>query len=139
MDWREEAKELGVALYDKELKRPRKKDDILADIEARKTAQPEPVKITVDVKEVNKICSDALFKHVADQGLTNISCEKWFLNCKRKGIVFRGLKNAERRNEESESEETGSGLSNSDTDSERADSSERLEETVEDERMCCSA
>lgn len=37
--WRDEAKELGIDLYDKEQKRPRKKDDVLADI-ASKTKEP---------------------------------------------------------------------------------------------------
>ena len=40
--------------------------------------------------EATRICSDALFGHVASQGFENVSCEKWFLNCKRKGIVFKG-------------------------------------------------
>jgi len=32
MTWREEAKELGVPLYDHELKKVRRKEDVLADI-----------------------------------------------------------------------------------------------------------
>jgi hypothetical protein len=35
IDWRGKAKELGIAVYDQELKRPRLKADVLADIEAQ--------------------------------------------------------------------------------------------------------
>ena len=140
MAWREEAKELGIAVYDKELKRPRKKVDVLADIEAKKE-KPEditgPTKIVVSVQEANKICSDALFKHVSEQGLENITCEKWFINCKRKGIVFKGIKNV--RREEEETEEISSGVSGSDTDSERGDGDGGLEEACEDEQVGCAS
>ena len=105
MTWREEAKELGVPLYDKELKRPRKKVDVLADIEAKKK-KPEdvagPAKIIISVQEANKMCSEALFRYVAEQGLENITCEKWFINCKRKGIVFKGIKNVRREEDATE-------------------------------------
>jgi hypothetical protein len=34
-DWRGDAKKLGISLYDKELSRPRKKEDVLKDIELK--------------------------------------------------------------------------------------------------------
>ena len=145
MTWREEAKKLGVPLYDHELKRVRKKLDVLADIEAKKEKPVEvtgPTKIIISIQDATKICSDALFKHVAELGLTKISCEKWFLNCKRKGIVFKGIKNDRARTSETtegEGKTAGSGVSGSVRDGEREDSPEGTEETVEDERICCTA
>ena len=145
MTWREEAKELGVAVYDKALKRPRKKLDVMADIEAKKEKPVEvtgPTKIIISIQDATKICSDALFKHVAELGLTKISSERWFLNCKRKGIVFKGIKNDRKgtsEGTEDESEVAGSSVSVSVRDSEREDSPEGTKETVEDERVCCPA
>jgi hypothetical protein len=91
MTWREEAKSLGIKMYQ------RTKVDVLKDIEAAlgKEAEVEckDIKITVDVRKATEICQRALFEHVSELGMVNITCEKWFLNCKRKGIVFKGQKN----------------------------------------------
>ena len=38
--WQDEAKAMGIELYDKENKRPRKKVDVLSDIEKLKAPQP---------------------------------------------------------------------------------------------------
>ncbi len=53
----------------------------------------EDIKIVIRTEEAAKICRDALFEHVKNLGMKNVTCEKWFLNCKRKGIVFKGQKN----------------------------------------------
>lgn len=101
MTWREEAKEIGVALYDHDLKRVRKKEDVLAEIEVKNQSQTELFKIVISVKEANQICKDALFKYVTEQGFDNVICERYvesalkrgvFLNCKRKGLIFKGQK-----------------------------------------------
>ena len=88
MTWREEAKKLGIKMWQ------RKKADILRDIEATKNVCTD-IKITIRVEEATEICRKALFEHVSDR-MVNITCEKWFLNCKRKGIVFKGQKNEDR-------------------------------------------
>lgn len=85
MNWRDEAKELGIKLFQ------RKKEDVLKDIEATKNVCKD-LKIIIGVKEATEICRKALFEHISDR-MVNITCEKWFLNCKRKGIVFKGQKN----------------------------------------------
>jgi hypothetical protein len=129
MDWREEAKELEIPLYDHDRKCPRKKDDVLSDIEATKAPRPEPTKITVSVKDATKICSNALFRYIKEQGLGNATCERWFLNCKRKGIVFKGTRDV--RGQESESEGTSPDVPGGVSESEREDSSEGTEEISE--------
>ncbi len=53
------------------------------------------IKITVTVREATEICRKALFEHVSNLGMKNVTCEKWYLNCKRKGIVFKGQKNGD--------------------------------------------
>jgi len=85
MTWREEAKRLNIPLWH------RKKVDVLRDIEATKT-KCKDIKITVRPEEATEICRKALFEHVSGLGMENITCEKWFVNCKRKGIVFKGQK-----------------------------------------------
>lgn len=95
MTWREEAKELGIALYDHDWKRPRKKADVLADIEAKKVPEkPEPIKVLIEAKEADAICHKVLRDIAIERGLDGdkeITCERWGVNCKRKGIIFRGL------------------------------------------------
>ncbi len=99
MTWREEAKELGVPLYDHALKRVRKKADVEKDTMAArlKVVKPESeckdIKIVVRPEVATEICRRALFDYVSLLGMTNVTCEKWFINCKRKGIVFKGQKN----------------------------------------------
>ena len=104
MTWRDEAKVSGVALYDYTLGCTRKKVDVLAEIEAKRQPQEEAVKITINVKEANRICKDALFNHITEQGFNNVICERYvesacargkFLNCKRKGIIFKGKPNGD--------------------------------------------
>ncbi len=83
-DWRREAKELGISLYHK------KKVDVLLEIENRK---PKDIKVIIDPKEATVICNKALRAVAVERGLNsdeNILIERWFVNCKRKGIVFRG-------------------------------------------------
>lgn len=91
MTWREEAKELGISML------RRKKEDVLRDIEAAKNVckdvECKDIKIIVRCEEVTEICRKALFEHVSNLGMVNVTCEKWFVNCKRKGIVFKGQKN----------------------------------------------
>ena len=107
-DWREKAKELGIPVYDKELKRPRLKVAVLADIEVMSNVCKD-IKITIRADEATEICRKALFDHVSKLGMKNITCEKWFLNCKRKGIVFKGQKNEDRQTESERREGSGAG------------------------------
>ena len=60
------------------------------------------MKVVIDRKEATRICSEALFKYVADQGYKDISCEAWSLNCKRKGIVFKGTQDGDDKLDETE-------------------------------------
>jgi hypothetical protein len=55
--------------------------------------------ITIDIREANEICRQALISHVDEMGLDNVSIEgcierlirkNKFLNCKRRGIVLTG-------------------------------------------------
>ena len=111
MNWREEAKEFHIALYDHTLQRIREKEDVLRDIEVTKNVCKD-IKITVIAKEATEICRKALFEHVSKLGMVNATCEQWFLNCKRKGIVFKGQKNDDNKLDETETESgEGSGTS----------------------------
>ncbi len=94
MTWREEAKELDVSVYDHTLNRPRKKEDVIADIEAKKNPPCLYIKVIISPREAHEICSKALYKTAVERGLKagTITNEKWFMNCKRKGIVFKGQK-----------------------------------------------
>lgn len=116
MTWREEAKELGISML------RRKKEDVLRDIEVAKNVckdvEVEDVEICKDIKiivrpeEATEICRKALFEHVSGLGMVNVTCEKWFVNCKRKGIVFKGQKNDNDKLVETEIERSeGSGAS----------------------------
>ena len=53
------------------------------------------VKIVIEPKEATEICNKALYAVVIERGLVagTITNEQWFLNCKRKGIVFKGKQN----------------------------------------------
>lgn len=90
MAWREEAKELGIPLYH------RKKADVLAEIQEKKlgiAVRNALVKMTISGQEATAICIAALKEYVRNHGLSEpITHEKWFVNCKRKGIVFTGAK-----------------------------------------------
>tara|TARA_Y100000310_G_C20553166_1_gene749156 strand:- start:72 stop:428 length:357 start_codon:yes stop_codon:yes gene_type:complete len=109
MTWREDAKGLSIALYDHDARCVRKKVDVLKDIEATKE-ECKDIKIVVRPEDATEICRIALFEHVFALGMKNITCEKWFINCKRKGIVFKGQKNDENKQRSTESGE-GSGAS----------------------------
>ncbi len=90
MTWREEAKELGIKMYQ------RKKVDVLADIEAKKNPPRDVLaKIIIQPREATEICNKALYAVAVERGLVSgtITNEKFFINCKRKGIVFKGIKN----------------------------------------------
>lgn len=90
MDWRKKAKELNIPLWH------RKKVDVLKDIAAKTetVTEPEFIKVIISPKEATAICNKALFDVAMERGLgTLITCERWFVNCKRKGIVFKGRKN----------------------------------------------
>ena len=149
MSWREEAKELGIALYDKELKRPRKKADVLHDMNFRKIEPEisEPVSIILEVREVNKIFRQALLDHGASIGLSNVSIEscieslirkRKLINCKRRGIVLKGTKDGKDatdtgtegtdKTEASGIEGTGEGVPSSVPDAERGTGTEGAEE-----------
>ena len=114
MTWREEAKALGIKMWQ------RKKEDVLKDIEAAKNVCKD-FKVTIGVKEANQICKDALFAYAVEQGMIGAACEGYmdrsikrgtFLNCKRKGIIFRGQKNDDDKlNETSTEGSEGSGTS----------------------------
>ena len=85
--WREKAKELNISLYH------RKKDDVIREITEKTTVESEDMKITVEPRKAFEICVAALRGYVIEQGMDGdkeIIWEKWFVNCKRKGIVFRG-------------------------------------------------
>ena len=72
----------------------------------------EDIKIVIRTDEAAKICRDALFEHVKNLGMKNVTCEKWYLNCKRKGIVFKGQKDDDKKlNETGISRSEGSGKS----------------------------
>lgn len=87
MNWRVEAKTLGIPMY------RRKKVDVIADIEA-KNAKPEFIRVIVSPRQATEICNKAIKEYVIEQGLCEpITCEKWFVNCKRKGIVYKGKPN----------------------------------------------
>jgi hypothetical protein len=162
MTWREEAKQLGISLYDKELKRPRLKANVEVDIASAsvpKLTVDEPESVVIEVREANAICRQALLDHVTEMGFSDVSIERCieslirkfkFLNCKRRGIAFKGTKNditareegtGKERSEgtESESEGTGSDVSGGIREPERKDSPERPKETVDDEQQCCTA
>ena len=94
-NWREEAKGLGIKLFQ------RTKVDVIRDIEAAK-GECRDIKIAIRPDEATEICRKALFEHVSNMGMENITCEKWFVNCKRKGIVFKGQK---KKNEQTCSQE----------------------------------
>jgi len=94
MNWREEAKSLGIKLFQ------RSKEDVLRDIEATKN-ECKDIKIDVRSDVATEICRKALFEYVASLGMKNITCEQWFLNCKRKGITFKGQKNDDHKVAES--------------------------------------
>ncbi len=101
MEWRAEAKELNIPLYHR-----KKKDvlaeiaDVLKDIETKKVLDNfnlgkiyQKVKLVVSGKQATRICNVALREYVKQQGLVEpITCEAWYINCKRKGIVFTGAK-----------------------------------------------
>jgi hypothetical protein len=144
MTWREEAKELGVPLYDHKLKRIRKKIDVLRDIEMKKIDAPsEPENVILEVREANKICRQALLNYVTEMGFKDVSIEGCietsirkgrFLNCKRRGIVFRGMKDGNEtdnsrtdKTETGESEGTSPDVSGSVRESERESSPEGTE------------
>ena len=145
MTWREEAKELGIPLYDHELKKIRKKADVLADMASKSYGVvnvSEPVNIIISVKEANQICSEALFGHVAGLGFKDVSIEtpilrfihkNQFLNCKRRGIVFSGVKNG-RTDESREEAGNDTGVSGCVQHTEREDSPEGIEEASSEQR-----
>ena len=86
-EWRTRAKELGIKMYQ------RKKADVIADIEALLNKQSETIKVIVPPRKATEICNKALQEYVIEQGLDGdkeITRERWFVNCKRKGIVFKG-------------------------------------------------
>lgn len=148
MTWREEAKELGIAVYDKKLKRPRKKLDVLRDIELKKAeVTNEAMRIIISPRDATEICKKALYEYVSAMGMKDAYCEKWFLNCKRKGIVFKGTKNVREEDDgtrasegtESESEGTGSDVSGVVRESERASNPERPEEVGAVQQLSCPA
>lgn len=78
------------------------------------------IKIIVRVEEATEICRKALFEHVSELGMVNVTCEKWFLNCKRKGIVFKGQKN-----DDDNLAETGTGGSQGSRESEYVSEDEK--------------
>lgn len=130
MTWREEAKELGIKMWQ------RKKIDVLRDIELKKVelSEPQTMKITVDARKATEICKKALYEYVSAMGMKDATCEKWYLNCKRKGIVFKGMKDdtgTEGRTEDKETKEQGTGadVPSSVSESQRKDNPERPEET----------
>ena len=104
MTWREQAQELGIAMWQ------RKKVDVLADIETK--LNPPIVKVIIDPKEATMICNKALYAVAVERGLKagTISNEKWFVNCKRKGIVFKGKQDVENKQRNTE-DSKGSGTS----------------------------
>ena len=69
------------------------------------------MKILIDVKKADQICRTALLKYASEQGLKDVVLERYvdvavckgkFLNCKRKGIEFKGTENDTQRASESE-------------------------------------
>jgi hypothetical protein len=145
MTWQAEAKDLGIPLYDHELKRPRKKLDVLTDIGNKSVPTlSEPVNVIIEVREVNAIFRQALLDHGASIGLSNVSIEQCIeslirknklISCKRRGIVLKGMKDGDRERTsdrtESESDGTGEGVSGSLPDAERGTGIEGAEEVVE--------
>lgn len=106
--WRREAKELGIKLWH------RKKEDVIKEIEAKTIAKTEFIKITIDRHTAIRLCEEALKDYVIRKGLCEpVSSEKWFLNCKRKGIVFKG----KAENDCNQQRETESGEGGPESDS----------------------
>ena len=53
----------------------------------------ELITVTIGMQEAIALCGKALRDYVISQGVDgdkDIVNEKWYLNCKRKGIVFKG-------------------------------------------------
>ena len=72
------------------------------------------VKVVINPKEATAICNKALYAEAIERGLVagTITNEYWFVNCKRKGIVFKGKLNDDTKLEEAKvSTDKGSGES----------------------------
>ena len=85
MTWREQAKELGIPLFQ------RKKVAVLADIEA--ILHPPQKKVLIKGRIAKEICDKALRDYAIEQGIDGnepIATERWSLNCRRRGIMFKG-------------------------------------------------
>ena len=95
MTWREEAKECGVALYDHQLKKVRKKVDVLADIEAKKKEPTGKTRVVITRQEAVNVCCVALKAHAVSKGLDpdeEILISRWYLQMNRNNMTFIGTK-----------------------------------------------
>ncbi len=95
MTWREEAKERGVALYDHQLKKVRKKVDVLADIEAKKNKPAGKTRVVITRQEAVDVCCVALKAHAISKGLDldeEILVSRWYLQMNRNNMTFIGTK-----------------------------------------------
>lgn len=93
MNWREDAKSLNVALYDHQLKRPRKKVDVLVDIETRKNNSAGKTRVVITRQEAVNVCCTALKAHAANKGLDpdkEIKVSRWYLQMNRNNMTFVG-------------------------------------------------
>lgn len=93
MTWREEAKSLNIALYDHRLKKPRKKVDVLADIEVRKSNSAGKTRVVIPRQEAVNICCKALKEYAANKGLDpdkEILISRWYLQMNRNNMTFVG-------------------------------------------------
>ena len=93
MTWREEAKKLGVALYDHQLNKLRKKVDVLAEIEAKKNKSGGKTRVVITRQEAVNVCCAALKAHAASKGLDpekEILISRWYLQMNRNNMTFVG-------------------------------------------------
>ncbi len=85
VDWRTQAKELGISLYH------RTKADVLKDIE-QKSNQPKK-KIEITRNEASEICRKAFKEYAIEQGLdpdNEILISRWYLDMNRSRMTFIG-------------------------------------------------
>lgn len=93
MTWREEAKSLNIALYDRQQKRLRLKVDVLADIEAKKNKVAGKTRVVITRREAVDVCCKALKAHAVSKGLDpdkEILTSRWYLQMNRHNMTFIG-------------------------------------------------
>ena len=108
MTWREEAKGLGVELYDHEKKCPRKKTDVEKDIASTKTSEAEPLRIEIRKQDAVDICCAAFKAYAISKGCDpnkEIKVSRWYLNMNRTKMTFIGVKNDTNKQGSTESDE----------------------------------